>query len=144
MLKESAAFTNTNTNTYSNEKQITMTIKKSATVKVMLSHNYNHFETSICLENETGLSVDEINEARKDCMRLCDKAIKQYNDAKVIASRMLSLKSEKAQLEREVQAIKERDEKEWTVVEKAKVKALSDHKWEMQWDYDDDFDSENY
>jgi hypothetical protein len=120
------------------------TIMKSATVKVMLSHNYNHFEASICLENEQGLSVEEINEARKDCARLCDTAIKQYNDAKQIAARRANLISEKAQLEREVKAIKEKDKREWSVTDKAKVKAISDYNWELLWDYDDDYDSENY
>lgn len=117
---------------------------KSATVKVMLSHNYNHFEASICLENEEGLTVTEINEARKDCNRLCDIAIRQYNDAKQVASRRAALRSEKSQLEREVKAIKEKDEKEWSVTDKAKVKALADHEWELLWDYDDDYDSDRW
>jgi len=120
------------------------TIIKSATVKVMLSHNYNHFEASLTLENETGLNVVEINEARKDCNRLCDIAIRQYNDAKQVAMRRANLKDEKKTLEREVKAIKEKDEKEWSVTDKAKVKALSDHDWELQWDYDDDYDYDQY
>lgn len=120
------------------------TIRKSATVKTMISHNYNHFEASICLENENGVTIEEINEARKDCNRLCDKAIKQYNDAKQVESRRAGLRSEKINLEREVKAIKERDEKTWSVTDKAKVKALSDHEWELLWDYDDDYDSQNY
>lgn len=114
------------------------TIRKSATVKTMLSYNYNHFEASICLENEEGLTIQEINEARKDCMRLCDSAIKQYDDAKRVVARRLSLKSEKTNLEREVREIKQKDEKEWSVTDKAKVKALADHNWELQWDYDDE------
>jgi predicted nucleic acid-binding protein len=120
------------------------TIRKSATVKTMISHNYNHFEASICLENENGLTVEEINEARKDCNRLCDKAIRQYNDAKQVAMRRINLKNEKTQLEREVKSIKEKDEKEWSVTDKAKVKALADHEWELIWDYDDDYDSDKY
>ena len=113
------------------------TIMKSATVKVMLSHNYNHFEASICLENEEGLNIGEINESRKDCNRLCDTAIRQYNEAKIIAERRAYLKSEKAGLEREVAALKKKDEKEWTPADKAKVKALADNDWELHWDYDD-------
>jgi hypothetical protein len=114
------------------------TIRKSATVKTMISYNYNHFEASICLENDEGLTIDEINEARKDCNRLCDKAIKQYNTAKSIEIKRLNLKSEKAVLEREVKAIKEKDESEWSVTDKAKIKVLADHNWELLWDYDDD------
>jgi hypothetical protein len=113
------------------------TIRKSATVKVMLSHNYNHFEASIALENENGVSVEDIDNARKDCNRLCDKAIKQYNVAKQMELKRANLRSEKSQLEREVSEIKSRDKSSWTVTEKAKVKALEDHDWELRWDYDD-------
>jgi len=114
------------------------TIRKSATVKVMLSHNYNHFEASIALENESGVSVTDIDNARKDCNRLCDKAIKQYNFAKNMELKRIGLASEKRQLEREVADIKQKDTTLWTVTDKAKVKALADHNWELLWDYDDD------
>lgn len=116
------------------------TIRKSATVKVMLSHNYNHFEASIALENENGVSFEEIDNARKDCNRLCDKAIIQYQQAKAHETKRLNLKSEKAQLEREVAEIKQREKEFWSVTDKAKVKALEDHNWELKWDYDDQYD----
>lgn len=61
------------------------TIIKSASVKVMLSYNYNHFEASMVVENEEGVTVQDVDNARKDCQRLCDKAIKQYQIAKVKA-----------------------------------------------------------
>ena len=120
------------------------TIRKSATVKVMLSYNYNHFEASIALENEDGLEVKDIDDARKDCNRLCDKAIIQYQQAKTIENKRANKVSEKRQLEREVAEIKQKDKSTWTVVEKAKVKALEGHDWNLQWDYDDDWDEDNY
>lgn len=120
------------------------TIRKSATVKVMLSYNYNHFEASIALENEDGLEVKDIDDARKDCNRLCDKAIIQYQQAKTIENKRANKVSEKRQLEREVAEIKQKDKSAWTVVEKAKVKALEDHDWNLQWDYDDDWNEDNY
>lgn len=116
------------------------TIRKSATVKVMLSHNYNHFEASIALENEDGVSIKDIDEARKDCNRLCDKAIKQYNQAKEHESKRARNLSEKRQLELEVAGIKQKDKSMWTVTEMAKVKAYEDHNWELRWDYEDDED----
>lgn len=119
------------------------TIRKSATVKVMLSHNYNHFEASIALENENGVTVEDIDNARKDCNRLCDKAITQYNLAKVMESKRASLSNEKRNLEREVAEIKQKDKDTWSVIEKAKVKALEDHNWNLKWDYDDDYDEQN-
>lgn len=120
------------------------TIRKSATVKVMLSYNYNHFEASIALENEDGLTTKDIDDARKDCNRLCDKAIKQYQQSKTIESKRANLISEKRQLVREVSEIKQKDKALWSVTDKAKVKALEDHNWELQWDYDDDWDEDDY
>lgn len=118
------------------------TIIKSASVKVMLSYNYNHFESSMQLENESGISVQEIDEARKNCNRLCDKAVKQYQLAKKHESNRANSLSEKAMLEREVAQIKEKDKSLWTVVEMAKVKALEDHNWDLKWNYDEMYDDE--
>lgn len=118
---------------------MTETIRKSASVKVMISHNYNHFEASIQLENEQGVSVKDIDEARKDCNRLCDKAIIQYQLSKQVESKRANLQSEKRMLEMEVAQIKQKDKTLWSVTEKAKVKALEDHNWDLQWDYDDDY-----
>ena len=119
------------------------TIRKSATVKVMLSHNYNHFEASMAVENDDGVTFEDVDLARKDCARLVDKAIKQYEKAKMIESKRLSLSREKTALEIEVRDIKTRDESTWSVVEKAKVKTLADHEWNLRWDYDDE-DDQNF
>lgn len=59
---------------------------KSASVKVMLSYDYSHFEASMSLENDNGLTVKEIDAARKDCQRLADKAVAQYKTAKAQAA----------------------------------------------------------
>ena len=114
------------------------TILKSATVKVMLSHDYNHFESSICIENEEGLAVKEIDNARKDCARLCDKAIRQYKSAKIIIGKRASLSGEKSRLKMEVDRIKEQPKTKWTSEEKATVKVMEDRDWELTWDYNDD------
>lgn len=111
---------------------------KSASVKVMLSYNYNHFEASLNLENENGLTMTEVDEARKQCQRLCDKAVIQYQKAKNHEANRARNEMEKRQLEREVADIKSRDTSTWTVTDKAKVKALADHNWDLKWDYDDD------
>ena len=115
------------------------TIFKSASVKVMLSHNYNHFETSIILENEEGLNTEEINEARKDCMRLCDKAIAQYNQAKHAANKLTGLDEKRAELEIEVARLMEK-EVELSPEERAKIKTLQDYNWNKQFDYEEDFE----
>lgn len=114
------------------------TILKSATVKVMLSHDYNHFESSICIENEEGLLISEIDEARKNCARLCDKAIRQYKRAKDVANQRIQLKRERKNLILEVDEIGKIKPESRTSEEKAKVKALEDRDWELSWNYDDD------
>lgn len=120
-----------------------MTVIKTASVKVMISHNYNHFETSMTLENESGVSVQDIDNARKDCQRLCDKAIKQYDIAKMVANKAIQLRSERSHLEQEVSLIKMHPKESWSVTDRAKVKALEDHNWNLQFDYEDDWD-DNY
>ncbi len=62
------------------------TIVKNASVKVMLSYDYSHFEVSMQVENESGLSLKDIDEARKSCQRLADKAVGQYKTAKAAAA----------------------------------------------------------
>lgn len=114
---------------------------KEASVKIMLSYNYCHFEISKTIEGDE-LTQADIDEARKDCQRLADKSVKQYQLAKSIENRRVQLQSEKRQLEQEVKWIKEKPENTWTVTEKAKVKALADHDWEIQFDYEDDFNDD--
>lgn len=109
----------------------------TATVKVMLSYNYCHFEVSKQIEGNEITNAD-IDAARKECQRLADKAVGQYQKAKAFESKRANQKFEKQQLETEVQQIKAKHQSEWTVTDKAKVKALEDHNWELQFDYEDD------
>lgn len=114
------------------------TIRKSATVKVMLSYDYNHFEASICLENENGIFVKELDDERKNCARICDKAILQYKKAKRIEQQRIELRGKKRDLQLEVEEIEQIKPENRSPEEKAKVKALADDDWELSWDYDDD------
>ena len=104
----------------------------------MLSHDYNHFESSILLEDEGGLILTEINSARKDCNRLCDEAIRQYKKAKAIAEKNDGLERERKQLEYDVKEIMKIKVKNRTPEEKAKVKFLEDKDWKENFDYYDD------
>jgi len=113
---------------------------KSASVKVMLSYNYNHFEACLNLENDDGLTMHEVDEARKQCQRLCDKALVQYQKSKNHEANRARNEMEKRSLEREVTEIRAKDKSLWSVTDKAKVKALEDHNWDLRWDYNDDDD----
>lgn len=111
----------------------------NATVKVMLSYNYCHFEVSKQIEGSEITNAD-IDTARKDCQRLADKAVSQYQIAKQYEMKRANISSEKRSLEIEVQMIRQKHESDWTITDKAKVKALEDTNWAAQYDYDDSDD----
>jgi hypothetical protein len=123
-----------------------------ATVKIMLSHDYCHFEISktieaekVLIHGEDGhltsaqhLTQEDIDNARKDVQRLADKAVGQYKKAKNEASKSAVIESERLQLRREVSQIKIKPEEEWSIYDKAKVKALQDYDHNAMYNYDDD------
>lgn len=113
---------------------------KSASVKVMLSYDYNHFESCMSVENEDGLTMKDIDDARKNCQRLCDKAIIQYKAAKSAEQNKMRSQMEKEQFERKVERIKMKSYGERTVDELAIIKAYEDENWIKQFDYDYDYD----
>ena len=118
------------------------TVIKSASVKVMLSYNYNHFESSMVIENEDGLDFTEIDESRKICQRLCDKAVGQYKIAKDLAAKRINAKYDKEKFVKEVESIKLKPIGERTVDELAKLKAFDDDSWSSQFNYDYDYEDE--
>lgn len=54
------------------------TIIKTASIRIALSYNYNTFEVSAQLENETGISVTDLNNARIEIQELASTAVAQY------------------------------------------------------------------
>ncbi|MFI5404872.1 MAG: hypothetical protein ACHQ1D_00015 [Nitrososphaerales archaeon] len=118
---------------------------KSASVKVMLSYNYCHFESSMSLENDEGVSLKEIDEARKNCQRLSDKAIEQYKKhAEQIAKRTNS-NYDKEKFESDCKKIKCKCEQDRTIKEIAMLKTYENDQWQKQFDYDYDYeDDDNY
>ena len=117
---------------------------KTASVKVMLSYDYSHFEASISLENENGISINEIDTARKDCQRLADKAVGQYKVAKINAAQRSDNVYKMNNFEAECNRIKAKDEQDRTIKEIAMLKQYEDENWRAQFDsnynYDDDDD----
>lgn len=118
----------------------------SASVKVMLSYDYCHFE--ICKGTDRELTDGEINEMRKDCQRLADNAVRQYKIAKEMASKRNNSAYEEEMFERECREILQKPEGERTVNEIAKLKQYQDENWRSQfsysYDYDDEEDKELY
>jgi homoserine kinase len=53
----------------------------TASVRVMLSHNYSNFEISAQLENENGIEIADIDKARQQCQQLATDAVAEYKKA---------------------------------------------------------------
>lgn len=120
------------------------TIIKSASVKVMLSYDYSHFEASMSVENESGLTMSDIDEARKKCQRLADKAVGQYKKAKQMASNRSDGEYQMRNFQEQCERIKAKDEQDRTIKEIAMLKQYEDENWQAnfmyEYDYDDDDD----
>jgi len=121
-----------------------MPIAKSATVKVMQSYNYCHFEASTVIEAKEGeeLTMQDMDKARIQCQKLTDKAVEQYKKAKEFEAKRANSSFEKDSLTRDVAAIRAKPENDWSPLDKAKVKALEDHNFQSRfYDYsNDDYD----
>jgi len=114
----------------------------AASVKVMLWHDYCHFEVS--KSTDQPVTDAEIDEMRKDCMRLADKAIAQYKTAK---SAYMIRNARKEEYEREVRAcnlIEAKAEGDRSPNEMARLKTLKDRDWQKyideKYDYQDDWE----
>jgi hypothetical protein len=115
----------------------------STSVKVMQSYNYCHFEVAMSLENEEGLSTADIDEARKKCQRLTDKAVQQYKVAKDMAAKREGADYKKQSFENQCRAIAQKDEGDRTINEMAMLKQYQDESWQSQFDYSYDYDDDD-
>lgn len=118
------------------------TIIKSASVKVMLSYDYCHFESSMTLENESGVIKSDIDLARKDCMRLCDKAVLQYKIAKEMAVLRQNGEYKMHNFEQECKKIATKPEGDRTINEIAMLKQYENEKWQEKFDYRYDYEDD--
>jgi hypothetical protein len=118
------------------------TVVKSASVKVMLSYDYSHFEASMSLENDKGLTIIEIDEARKSCQRLASKAVGQYKQAKDSAARRTDGEYKMQNFEKKCRDIAQKPEGDRTINEVAMLKQYQNEAWQSQFEdnyaYDDD------
>jgi hypothetical protein len=113
---------------------------KSASVKVMLSYDYSHFEASMSLENDNGLSLKDIDEARKDCQRLADKAVGQYKTAKTLAAKRTDGQYQMQNFETECQKISAKPEQDRTLKEIGMLKQYQDENWREQFYFNYDYE----
>lgn len=105
-----------------------------ASVKIMLSYDYCHFE--VCKGTDQPLSNKEINELRKDVQKLADEAVRQYRIAKDKYGEQLNKESDKEIFERRCKRIKEENKTDLSPEEQAMLKAYEDGSYVHQFSFD--------
>jgi hypothetical protein len=113
---------------------------EGATVKVMNSHDYGHFEVSLVIDGPVAMGM--VDALRKDAQRLVDRAIDQYKTARKAANARIKAEGNANGLRREVHIFRENyPQSEWTPEQKAKVKALEDYDFMASrvYNYEDDW-----
>ena len=125
-------------------KEITTKIHiQSASVKVMRSHDYCHFEVALSTDL-LGLTQDEmtgaVDDLRKTAARLADKAVAQYKIAKANVERRYNEKRSADYIREEAEVIENKPETERAPKEQAVLEAYRDHVFEANrgYDYEDD------
>lgn len=125
----------------------------TASVKVMRSHDYCHFEVSLSTastplpgcETSMPISLLDVDNLRKEAARLADKAVEQYKLAKACAGRALTSTDETlTRLRMLAETILQTPEDQRTVEEKAILKAVQDRSYAIRrYDYQDDWNNED-
>lgn len=109
-----------------------------ASVKIMLSYDYCHFE--VALSSDKDMTLAEVNELRKDAQRLTDEAVRQYKKMKEHAGKDWDW--ERRRVVDAAEKIRQKPISERTSEDKAVMKLLNDKAWaaHCEYDYDDDED----
>ena len=122
---------------------------KTASVKVMRSYDYCHFEINLGIniddiEDEPlkdSIAVHEVNELRKEAARLADRAVEQYKIAKRNTEKRNADVYNENQERLEIDRIRRLAETDRTIGEQAKLKAWDDEGYRQTriYDYEDDW-----
>ena len=105
--------------------------KLNATVKVMRSYDYCHFE---CVLSSSGeMSLDEINDMRKKAAILVDESVRQYKIARESESRLYSKKYDLETSLRKLKEAKKKSKSELTPEEAALLRADEDKSFWKDW-----------
>lgn len=100
-----------------------------ASVKVMRSYDYCHFEVILTDECK---DLDAVNELRKQAAILVDDAVRQYRVCKSKESARQSKEWEANNLLAKIKRIEEKPSSEWTIEETAFMRTKADHEFWKQ------------
>lgn len=107
-----------------------------ASVRVMRSHDYCHFEVS--LSSDEDMDLDQINEMRKQAALLVDEAVRQYRIAKKKENSRERFEWDKERAIERYKKLSEKPRPEWSIDEAAFMRSYEDKAF---WA---DMDQENY
>lgn len=112
----------------------------SATVRVMKSYDYSHFE--ITLSSTETNTPEQVDDLRKTAARLADKAVEQYKIAKDNLEELESAERYLNYQQQEEERILAKPETERTPEEQALVKEQANRRFQLRrgrYDYQDDW-----
>lgn len=133
--------------TFEIEKSQTVPPIATASVRILRSHDYCHFEVALSTtHNGVTLQPGEVDELRKTAARLADKAVEQYKIAKENAHLMESDARQLSYLKQEAKEIYEINESERTPEQQARLKTIEDraHFARRRYDYEDQWGEPDY
>lgn len=118
---------------------------KTASVKIMRSHDYCHFEVCLGSVSDDEFTIAQVDDMRKAAARLADKAVEQYKIAKEIAEAAISAASSREYNSARIEKLREIPDDAKTPEQKAQIKAYDDEQFRASrrsnWDYNDDWDN---
>jgi hypothetical protein len=107
-----------------------------AAVKIMRSYDYCHFEVALSTDEE--MTLDQVNEMRKQAALLADEAVRQYKIAKKAEDQRVSREWQVGAALEQVKRIQAIPESDWTVEQAALMRSYEDQRF---WK---DLDEESY
>ena len=121
----------------------------TASVKVMNSYNYCHFEVQLALHgDDREITLADVNELGKEAQRLVDERIRQYKKKAEDVSRKYGVKEERQRLASQARNIRQMvPESERTPEQMAILKELEQWDWNERWQpycYDDDWQRDDW
>lgn len=120
---------------------------ETASVKVMRSHDYCHFEVNLTTTVASATSdyrqLETVDNLRKEAARLADKAVEQYKIAKESANNRIFAQNEIERSVARATSIRTLPESDRTPEQKAELKAYDDAVWRSnrEYDYEDNWDN---
>ena len=113
-------------------------MKFQASVKVMRSYDYCHFEVNLATDQQ--LDVAEVDDMRRVAASLVDRAVDDYKRMKAHDPARLTARYQRAEMEQRLADIKQKPEGERTINEVAMLKRSEDAEFWAKYKDDEEFD----